>query len=137
MTRRATHRDVRDSLFGLNALHETFGFQFANVPFGLSFHARHVQCIERIQPEAVGAVEQVEQLTVQLRHLAGVLGLPFLLEHDEVGAGEADAAVTHRLEQKNLRLVGVDLPSWRMSPFTKWSPIAPKSPPLTHPNRCA
>jgi hypothetical protein len=26
-------------VFGLNASHETFGFQFVNVPFGFSFHA--------------------------------------------------------------------------------------------------
>jgi hypothetical protein len=33
------YRTAGGSVFGLNASHDTFGFQFANVPFGLSFHA--------------------------------------------------------------------------------------------------
>jgi hypothetical protein len=35
----AAYRTAADSVFGLNASHDTFGFQFAKVPFGLSFHA--------------------------------------------------------------------------------------------------
>src|SRR5262245_66196036 len=68
-----------------------------------------MQRIERIQPEAVGFVEQVEQLAVQLRHFARMLGLPLGFEHDEVGASEANSAVAHWLEEKNLRRVGVDI----------------------------
>src|SRR5262247_3646010 len=70
----------------------------------------HMQRVEGIQPEAVGAVEQMEQLTVQRRRsLPLVLGLPLGLEDDEFGAGEPDPAVVGRFEQENLRFVRVDV----------------------------
>ena len=72
-----------------------------------------MQRVEGIQREAVGAVEQMEQLTVQRRRpLTGVLGLPLGLENDEVGAGEADSTFARRFEEENLRLVDVDVVIW-------------------------
>src|SRR3954470_1152225 len=67
-----------------------------------------VQRVERRRPEAIGGLEVVKELSVQLGR-AGVGFVPVGREHEKVGAGDAQAAGRRRLVEDDLGFGGVDL----------------------------
>src|SRR5205807_1987750 len=68
----------------------------------------YMQRVERRQPEAIGTLEQVKELSHQLRR-PGMLGVPGVGENEIVGADQSEPSVRQWLVDHNLGTRGVQL----------------------------
>ena len=73
------------------------------MPLGLSLPRPDVQRVERVEPEPIRTVEQMEQLTHQLRRAMlrrrnCVCGIPRGDGYHKVCAGDPNPAIRRRLE---------------------------------------
>src|SRR5688500_6951828 len=75
-------------------VHECAGGTFLPCP--------DVQRVERGQPEAVGGLEQVKELSHQLRCRVRMRGVPDVLEYQKIRANEPQAPAWHGLVDHDL-----------------------------------